>query len=404
MSEMEMNNQRAQLFPKASPNGWIAAFLLAFVSTAGLFYVNIMAAIVDGLTSGLNLNDQQAGAIGSANIYGAAFGALLVVPLLKKFPWRPMAITCLILLIALDLFSIPITDYNTLLYTRLVHGIVGGFLVGVGFGVVARTANPDRTFGTLLFVQFGLGGLGVMFLPQLVPVYGTQALFLALAAFSIVTLLMVPFLDRYPVKDVQADEKKSARIELRPLALTLLAIFVFQAANMALLAYIIRLGLDFGLDRAYASTALGLSTWVALIGPLVVMFLGIKIGRFWPLACGMALTLAGMWLFHLSAQPWAYLVANCTTGITWGLVIAYLLGMTSEFDAAGRMSAMGGFISKLGLASGPLVAGQMLANGAGFGALINFAIIALAVSTFIMLAPALALDRKSKLSPTSTSP
>jgi len=53
-------------------------------------------------------------------------------------------------------------------------------LTGTAFAVIARTANPDRTFGRVLFVQVGLGGLGVMVLPPLAPEYGTQALFIAL--------------------------------------------------------------------------------------------------------------------------------------------------------------------------------------------------------------------------------
>jgi len=35
--------------PKVSPNSMTARFLLAFLATAGFFYVNIMPALVDGL-------------------------------------------------------------------------------------------------------------------------------------------------------------------------------------------------------------------------------------------------------------------------------------------------------------------------------------------------------------------
>jgi hypothetical protein len=43
----ELNTGRR--FPTASPDGEIARVLLAFLATAGIFYVNIMPAIVDGL-------------------------------------------------------------------------------------------------------------------------------------------------------------------------------------------------------------------------------------------------------------------------------------------------------------------------------------------------------------------
>ncbi len=380
----------------AAPDGLIAATLLAFLGTAGLFYVNIMAAIVDGLVAGLGLTDTQAGLIGSANIYGAAAGALLAVFLVRRLPWRGIAYVCLFGLMAFDLGSILITSGDVLLPVRFCHGVVGGVLTGTAFAVIARTLSPDKTFGVLLFVQFGLGGLGVMVLPPLAPEYGTQALFIALALFSFVTLLMVPFLDHYPADRIPRPAADGKGIAWAALSLTLIAIFLFQAANMGLLAYIIRLGLDYGLDRTYVSTALGLATWVALLGPFLVTVCGVRFGRFWMMLAAMALTLVGTAIFHWSGDPIAYMVANCGTGITWGFVIAYLLGMTSEFDQAGRTAALGGFISKLGLASGPMVAGWALSAEFGFGGLINLALFGLALSTIFMLIPARLLDTKRK--------
>ncbi|MEO1311030.1 MAG: MFS transporter [Pseudomonadota bacterium] len=396
---------RPNAFPKAEPDSLAAAVMLAFLATAGLFYVNIMAAIVDGLVSGMGVSEQAAGDIGAANIYGAALGALLAVPVVKRAPWRPVSVAALVALIAIDLLSIPVSSAAVLLPLRLGHGLVGGFLVGVAFAVIARTKAPDRTFGMLLFVQFGLGGLGVMFLPQLVPLYGTKALFLALAAFSLATLAMVPFLDRYPSDRVSRNRPSpEGGLQWTPLIQTYAAIFLFQAANMALLAYIIRLGLGYGLERGYVSTALGLATWVALAGPLVVMVVGTRFGRFLPLAAGMALTLGGTSLFHFSAEPLFYLIANCGTGITWGMVIAYLLGMTAEFDAAGRTSAFGGFISKIGLASGPFFAGRLIGAGMDYPMLINIALAGLAASALAMALPALHLDRRAESAAPAAAP
>ena len=71
-------------WPVAAPDGLVAAFLLAFLATAGLFYVNIMAALVSGLVEGLGLTAREAGFVGSANTYGAAVGALVVVFMVNR--------------------------------------------------------------------------------------------------------------------------------------------------------------------------------------------------------------------------------------------------------------------------------------------------------------------------------
>ena len=69
---------------KVDPAGLLAGIMLSFLATAGLFYVNIMAAIVDGLITGLGISESKAGLIGSANIYGASVGALIAVAALAS--------------------------------------------------------------------------------------------------------------------------------------------------------------------------------------------------------------------------------------------------------------------------------------------------------------------------------
>jgi predicted MFS family arabinose efflux permease len=375
----------------------MAATLLAFLATAGLFYVNIMAALVAGLVDGLGLSNREAGLVASANVYGAAVGALVAVLLVKRVQWRPLAIGALLALMSIDAISMLIETARPLIAIRFMHGCVGGLLVGTAFAIIARTRSPDRTFGMLLVVQFGLGGLGVMLLPRLVPLYGPPVLFLALMVFSFVTLLMVPFLDDYPPGRVARPAAATGPVQWRLLSLTLLAVFLFQAANMGLAAYLIGLARHYGLETGFASTAIGIATWVGVAGPALVVVFGTRFGRTGPLAAGMVMTLVGTAAFHLSAQPWVYVLANCLTSITWAFVISYLLGMCAEFDQTGRTAALGGFISKLGLASGPM-AGAMLMDSQAYPLLINAAVIALAAAAPAMLIPGRRLDRQQAAS------
>ncbi len=192
-----------------------------------------MPALIDGLIEGLGLSNQQAGFVGSANVYGAAVGALLAVFVVKKVPWKFCSVVLLCGLMVMDGLSIFLSDAWVLIATRFCHGFIGGMLVGIGFAVISRTTEADRTFGYLLTVQFGLGGVGLVYLPPLVPEYGTTALFLSLIAFSLVTLLMLPFLSSYPIIERTAAQKSSdAAINYRLLSLALLGTFLFQAANM----------------------------------------------------------------------------------------------------------------------------------------------------------------------------
>jgi len=382
------------MFNKVSPNSMIARVFLAFLSTAGLFYVNILPALVDGLITALGFTNQQAGSVASANLYGAAFGALLIVFLIKKLNWQLMAVLLLFGLISIDLISIYVTQANTMIALRFADGFIGGMLVGTGFSVIARTEGPDRTFGVLLFVQFGLGGLGVMTLPGLVDQFGTKALFLTLIAFSTVTLLMLPFLPEYKVDEEAAAQRKidHGKIRVLPLVLTLIAIFLFQAANNSLYAYIIGLGEFFGQQGAMITTTLGVAAWLGLVGAGLVVVISDRFGYVKSLLAGMTVTVVGTWALLHSDVGWIWITANCLVGITWAYTISYLLGLVSRFDAAGQMAAMGGFASKMGLASGPAIAGVLLGED-NYASIIWVAVAGLILSLLVILLPARMQDQ-----------
>ena len=379
--------------PKVPEDSLVASVLLSFLATAGLFYVNIMAALVDGLISGAGLTARQAGLVASANVYGAAVGALTAVFIVRRLPWRPTAVTVLLCLITIDLASTLLKAPEVLIAVRFLHGLIGGLLVGVAFAVIARTRTPDRTFGMLLVVQFGLGGLGLMFLPRLVPMFGPGVLFVALATFSLATLAMVPFLGDYKAAPKALSDVPKAPTLWIPLILVFASIFLFQAANMGLAAYIIGLGKGAGLELRLITDTLGAANWIGALGSVLVVVMGVKFGRFWPIVAGLVLTLAGTWAFHFSGLPWVYLIANIGTAITWAFVIPYLLGMSAAFDKAGQMATLAGFFSKMGLASGPAMA-AFVAGGGQYGGLINISVLGLALSGVAAAAPALLLDRQ----------
>ncbi len=385
----------ASLQERSSGSLWVYAGL-ALVATAGFFYVNIMAAIVDGLIAGLGFNNAQAGSVGAANIYGASIGSFIAVLVVRKVQWRLTLYVLLSLLLLLDLGSLMLRDPGMMMVVRAIHGVIGGLAVGVTYSVISRTRSPDRAFGMLLLVQFGLGGLGVMFLPTLVPQFGTSVLFLSLAVISmcaLVVLGLLPKLHSGATPVGAADEAAASHASAwHPAWIALLALFLFQAGNMALSAFIIRLGAHFMLDRAFIGQALGWATWVGALGALLVIVMGTKYGRMKPLLIATLLTLAGSAAFLRSDIAWVFFAANVGTAITWSFVVPYLFGMLSRLDASGRMATVAGFVSKLGLASGPLLAGFLLRVD-DFNLLIAVALAILTLAAIATLVAARHIDR-----------
>ncbi len=372
-----------------------ARVFLAFLASAGLFYVNIMPTIVSGLIDALGFTNQQAGNVASANMYGAAAGALFIVFLIKKLNWQLVATLFLAGLIIIDLLSMKLTDPTVLVFVRFLHGFIGGMLVGTGFSLIARTTQPDRTFGVLLFVQFGFGGLGIMIIPGMVPEFGTQVLFYSLVAFSAATFIMLPFLPGYEVQTDKVPEKiaSGGGIRMVPLLLTLATIFLFQAANMGLFAFIIGLGEFYSLEMGFISTTLGIANWLGLAGAGLVIIIGSRFGYRKSVLAGIALTATAIWALLYSSVPWIWIASNCLIGITWGFTISYLLGLASRFDATGQMAAMGGFASKMGLASGPVVTAMLLGED-NYELIIMVATVVMVISAVTVWLPSRLQDKK----------
>jgi len=383
---------RTSGIPRAAPEGLLASVLLAFLATAGLFYVNIMPALVAGLIDGLGFTNRQAGFVGSANVYGAACGALVAVFLVRRVSWRRAEVMALVMLLLLDLVSTQVTTAGPLTALRFLHGVVGGVSVGIGLAVMARTRVPDRAFGMLLTVQYGAGGLGVMFLPRLAHQFGPQVLFLALAAFTLITLLMLPFLAEYPPRErVAAVDGASAAVKRAPLLLTLIAVFLFQASNMGLSAFIIPLGRHYGLEDTFISNTLGFANWVGVLGSIAVIWMAGRYGRALPVAAALVVTLVGIAAFLRSDAGWVFIAANAVTAVTWSFLIPYFFGMCADFDPAGRSATLAGFFSKMGLASGPAAAALLLGE-ANYGLLITLSLVGIALCGVAVLGPARRLD------------
>jgi predicted MFS family arabinose efflux permease len=378
---------------QAAPHGEVARILLAFLASAGIYYVNIMPALVDGLVQGAGFTNAQAGLVASSNVYGAAFGALTAVFLVKRIAWKPVALRLLLGLMAVDVLSMFVDQFGPLVVLRFGHGFLGGLLVGVGFSIIARTRNADRTFGYLLLVQFGLGGVGMLVLPPLVPTHGTYVLFLALLLFSLVTLAMLPFLTDYPTEAARPHAVAAGEgLRKGPFAMSLLATFLFQAGNMGAAAYLIGLAEAAGLRMHFISPTLAVAGWIGIAGAGLVILTASRGGRSLPLALAIVMTAVGTWSLHFSASPLVYAVANGLVAMMWAFGIPYLLGMCAEFDRTGQMAAVGGFASKMGLASGPLVAALIVGEDR-YDRVIDVSVVLLALSLVAAWWPARLLDR-----------
>ena len=276
-------------------------------------------------------------------------------------------------LISIDIISSQIPNANLLILIRFLHGSVGGFLVGIGLSVIARTTFPDRVFGMLMVVQYSFGSIGIFTVPRLVDAFGYSAVFFVLIIFSIMTLLILPLIPNPKEKDETVGSGGVLSTHsMVLLAICLMSLFLFQASNMGVADFAFELGKDIDLTNNEISNLLTIANIISISGGAFAYLIATRFGRTLPLFFGFVIASLFTYLLNFSENITIYFVANSVTGITWGFVIPYLLGLAATFDKYGQMAALAGFVSKVGLATGPLI-GSFLIIDYGFSAIINLA-------------------------------
>ena len=373
MNTLKLNNTFTQ-------TSIVAAILYSIIATAGLFYVNLGGAFLSAFVDGLGVQRDVAGYIVSANKYGAAFGALLATFFVKKLEWRFVLRILFICLIIVDLISTQIKNPETLILLRFLHGTIGGLSVGFGLSIIARTYNPDKIFGMLLVVQYSFGSIGIFAVPRMVESFGNGAVFGALIIFTIMAISILPFVPNVAKSDNKVSSSNIFNISIcKFLFLALVSLFLFQAANMGVADYAFELGKDIGLENNKISNILTIANIISISGGALVYLIGTKYGRTLPLIIGISTSAIFTFLLHYSDNVSIYFIANTFTGIAWGFTIPYILGLCATFDIHGQMAALAGFISKMGLATGPLIGSLFIINS-GINFIINIAVVSLCIS------------------------
>jgi len=369
--------------------------VLAVLTTAGILYANIGPVIVTGLAQRPEFSAETAGYVFSSNMYGTAVGGFGIIFLVRRLSWRRAAAVLLVLLMGADLLSAWISTASHLYVVRFVHGLTGGALIGVGLSVIARTTSPERTFALLIMIQLLLGGVGAAVLTPLLLEVGTGVVWLSLIGFTVLALVLLPLLGAYPATQrSDVAETASGRAPWVPIGFALIALFVFQAGEMAAFVYVIELGMSYQLGEGFTSMVVAVSLWVGAPAALLVAWWSTRSGRLVPVVAGMFLTTLSVMLL-LVPEASVFLLANVCFGIFFGISFPYLVGVASEMDNDGQMAALAGFVSSLGLATGPAIGAALVGQGE-YQLVVVFAVSALALSVGLIAYPARMLDGRSK--------
>ena len=315
-----------------------AAILL---SCAGIFMVFGMPFFVGGLISELGFTQAQANLISSAEIAGMALSSLLGAAWIGRFNWRHVALFALFAVLAGNLFSFYVENFQVLVATRFITGLVGhGTAFALGVAAIGNTSQPDRNFGFTIASQVAMGALTALIVPKTIAIYGIAGMCAPAAILAVVAMAFIPRLATSGhAQTPDSNQSKRTGILILPL-LGLLVMIIWQMGVGPFFNNLVPYGISIELDPSDIGTALFLSTGLSIIGPLTASALANKINRNVPVCIALTVQLLIILSFQGDITWIGFTIRAILFQTAWNFTGPFLMGMIANLDESGRYSVL----------------------------------------------------------------
>ncbi|QKR99860.1 cytochrome P450 [Sphingomonas sp. CL5.1] len=349
------------------------------VSAAGALLFNLMPTLLATAASRFGLDQNQIGAVGSSYLAGFALVATTSNLWIDRFDWRKAIGGGAILSIASLAGGALAGSFHALLTALVLAGIGLGVLYTVCIAVVSENHKPDQAFGAKLAGEVALAVAGLFTLTSFVIArWGFSGGMMTLAC--LVGVAVASGMPGFPARRALVPPEKRFAMVRRgggpspllsdwPSWLGLAGLFVSFMGLSALWAFVSEVAPTLGVGARTVDGVLTTSLIVGGVASLAAVFIGDKFGRARPLAIGMLLAISGVAALQLGHGPGAYLAGVVLAVGLWNFPMAYQMGMIASSDGRGKVAVLMPAALAVGGATGPLLAGSLLAGGTGFAPL-----------------------------------
>jgi MFS family permease len=346
------------------------------ISSTGALLLNVMPVFFGVLGSRLGYGEQQLGTLALATNLAFAVVGVVSLAWVSRFSWRTIArvaTTGMALAIAAVLMN---PGYGQLLGLLALAGGCAGALYALAMVIFGCSSQPERAFGFKLGMESAPGALMLLLLPvAVIPQWGFSGVVVALVLGTLLMglgpLFWVPKGSAQPSRVAAmgsgADQGRYQVI----VWLSLGASLIFMMGIMAIWPFLELIGGKTGLSTDQSGVVLSVGFLINAVGGFIASSLGLKAGRIAPVAIVVTVELLGLVLIGQFSSLAAYATGALCFLFSINFVLAYTFGLMAEFDASGKLVALGAVCISVGAALGPAIAGQLIEE-VGYGAALIF--------------------------------
>jgi len=342
-----------------------------------LILPNLVGSVVDEL----GFTETQASVAASLNFVAGAIIALVMAFRIRSLNLQKIAIGSLLLAAVSDFLS-GYTGDNVYLFMamRALAGLGQGAAYTAVMSSIARTGDPDRGYGMLMTMQFGISALGLYIIPIILPLAGIQGMFVGLSLMDVIGAVMAfQLLPRArSINNNVQDEGDLSHVEWKVIfsggaIMVILGLCFLETAMTAQFSFTERVATQrLTMDSETVGGILALASLLGIPGGFGCVLLGTRFGRSIPLFIGLGASILGIALMAIAEGPIMYATSAYILGFTWAFTLPYFQAAQAELDPHGSVVAAGSFSGTMGNAAGPGLAGMAVLIG-GYNAVLLMA-------------------------------
>ena len=344
----------------------------------------VQPGFVQGLVEYLGFDDQGAGKVVSAEMWGLAATTILMTFVAHRVNWRGVVFGSLLTMFVANAACTFTTDVQTFVMLRFIAGLGAGSLVSLSFAAVGLTRNPDRNFGLLIMWVLTYGAIVLWAMPAAYEALGFNGVIWFFALFP---LTAIPFIRNLPVSGESEAQVEEDAVNLSPAlkGMALVAMLAYFMAQGVVWAYLFLIGMAGGLTDQAVANGLMLSQFAGIAGALLAAVMAHRFGRSMPLTVGIV---GGAICLYFLVGSFSFLVFALAVGVynfLWNLTHPFLLGAMASFDRHGRVVVYAVAMQMVGLAVGPYLAASIISEGVYIN--VNWAGAALFILAWLLVLP-----------------
>ncbi len=248
--------------------------------------------------------------------------------------------------------------------SRMLVGVGAGAVQAVMYATIASSNNAERGYAVISAAGLFWGPPAVLGSTWVLQRFGLATFLMQFAIMAVLALALSGAMPRHASAGHAGDDAARVTRRLDRLSITLLlCVALVLLGHQALWVYQERVGRAIGLTHEQIGLALAAALICGGIGSVAAALSGPKLGRWMPQLIGFGGSIVATLTMVYGTGLGTYVVSACAVMAVWFFGLPYLLAVTAEIDASGRLSALAASAMALGQALAPAAAAAVVGDG-----------------------------------------